>query len=146
MIHAQATAFALAALPQTGVKGGNAATLEIDTEKLGVKYDYLTLAYQIGTTDTAHTALKVQETDTTGAGYVDVPNATFAAALPGAGAGSTVYVFQIDLRSRARFQKLLSTLAAGTNGANVSAIAILSRGKEAPVSLVQKGLAGQVIV
>ena len=144
MIEAQAVAFAIAALPQAGIKAASVAAPDIDTAPNGLRYDYLTVVYEVGATDTAHTVLKLQETETTGAGYADVPNATFAAALPGAGAGSTLYVFLIDLRYRQRYQKLVSTLGAGATGANVSAVAILSRSAESPVTNAQKGVAGQV--
>lgn len=110
----------------------SASTTEIDT--LG--YDYCTIDVLIGASDIAMTALKVQESDTSGSGFGDVTGLVYGTSTNDAGSTSTlptatddnkVFSFEIDLRGRKRYLDLVATAGNGTNGTYVSAIAYLSR-------------------
>jgi len=106
-------------------------------------YDYATIVVQLGATDIALTALKVQNSATSGGTYADITGATFAGgtglggatlALPSATDDGQTCVFQIDLRNKDPFLKLVATFGDGTSGGFVAGMAILSRAKQAPTT------------
>ncbi len=122
-------------------------TTEIDTDG----FDYLSVYVYIGATDIAMTALKMQETDTSGSGYSDVSGTDFssssnldvggtALALPSATADTTWRVIHLDLRGRKRYQDLVMTIGDGTAGGWYYAFGILSRSRNQ--ALTNAGLAG----
>ena len=104
-------------------------------------FDYATIVVQLGATDIALTALKVQNCATSGGSYADITGATFAGgsgmgdatlALPSATDDGQTCVFQIDLRGKNPFLKLVVTFGDGSTGGFVAAVAALSRAKIAP--------------
>ena len=99
-------------------------------------YDYCTIVCQLGATDIALTALKVQASTTSGGSYTDITGATFSAgssvagatlALPTATDDDKVFVFQIDLRGKEPFLKVVATFGSGATGGFISSTAILTR-------------------
>lgn len=143
MIYAQESKVVLAIAP----KGGTFTATEIDT--LG--YGYAQIVVAIGNADPGSiTTLKVQETDTTGSGYADVAGAVYGtstniagntSSLPSGASDNTVYGFELNLAAqRKRFLKVVAS-GGGTTGTIVSAVAILSRAAQAPVTASDRGFA-----
>lgn len=106
-------------------------------------FDFATIVVQLGATDIALTALKVQNCATSGGTYADITGATFAGgtglggatlALPSATDDGQPCVFQIDLRGLDPFLKLVVTFGDGTAGGFSAAVAILSRAKFPPIT------------
>lgn len=99
-------------------------------------FDFVTLVVQLGATDIAMTALKVQNSSTSGGSYADITGATFAGgsglggatlALPSATDDGQTCVFQIDMRGKDPFLKIVATFGDGSSGGYIAAIAVLSR-------------------
>lgn len=105
-------------------------TTEIDTVASGVKFDYATIIISIGVIGADMSALKLTESDTSGSGFSDVTGfvggTDFTLPTSAAGAGKFV-VFQLDLRKRKRYLKMVAT--AGGSATLLSTQCILSRGK-----------------
>lgn len=104
-------------------------------------YEYCTIICQLGATDIAMTALKVQSSTTSGGSYTDVTGATFSAgsgmngatlALPSATDDGQTCVFQIDMRGKEPFLKLVATFGDGSTGGFIAAVAVLTRGGVTP--------------
>lgn len=120
-------------------------TNEIDT----LDYDYATIIFNLGATDIAMAALKVQESDTSGSGHADITGLDMdggatdidgnTAALPSATDDNSLIVFQIDLRGRKRYLDLVATGGNGSTGAFASAVCVLSKGAVAPESVSESG-------
>jgi hypothetical protein len=128
------------AIKPAAIIDNNSATADvIDTRG----YDYATVIVQLGATDIALTALKLQASSTSGGTYADITGATFSGgsgfggatlALPSATDDGQTCVFQIDLRGLDPFLKLVVTFGDGTSGGFSAAVAILSRAKFPPIT------------
>lgn len=122
-------------------------------------YDLVEIVVQLGATDIAMTALKVQESDvaasatalTSGA---DVTGAVFgtsvndtgsASTLPSATADDTFVSILIDMRGRKRYLLLVATIGDGTAGGFIAAHANLWRAKDAPRTAAQCGFGQRLI-
>lgn len=137
-------------IPPVAIKDNASwTTTEIDT--LG--FDYCTIVVNLGATDIAAAALKVQESDTSGSGFEDVTGLVFGtstntagstSALPTATDDSDIFAFEIDLRGRKRYLDLVATAGNGTAGTYASAIAILERSKHGVTSATEAG-ANQIL-
>jgi len=121
-------------IPPAAILDNTSAT-EIEIDTLG--YHYAEIIVFLGATDIAITALKLQETDTSGSGEADITGATWSAgtdidgtalALPSATDDNQICVFQVDLRKRKRYLSCVVTFGDGTVGGYVAAVARLSRG------------------
>jgi hypothetical protein len=119
-------------------------TLELDTKG----WDYCQIFAFIGATDIALTVLQVTESDAAGSGHAAITGTVVGtaanidgatSALPGAGDDNKFVVFDIDLRGRKRYLDLNVTIGDGSVGGFVAAWAMLSRGKEAPVTMAERG-------
>jgi hypothetical protein len=119
-------------------------TAEVDT----LDYDYATFIFNLGATDIAMAALKVQESDTSGSGFTDVTGADLssatdidgtATALPSATDDGNLIVIQIDCRARKRYLDLVATAGNGSAGTFGSAVCILSKGALAPTTVSASG-------
>jgi len=104
-------------------------------------FDYCTIICQLGATDIAWAALKVQSSATSGGTYADVTGATFDAgtspdgtvlALPSGTDDNQICVFQIDMRRKNPFLKVVATAGDGTVGGFIAASAILTRAHLSP--------------
>lgn len=129
--------YVVAIAPAVLLDNTSATNTAIDTRG----YDYCTIVCQLGATDIAVTALKVQAATTSGGSYSDITGATFAGgsgmggatlALPSATDDNQTCVFQIDMRGKEPFLKLVATFGDGTVGGYIAASAILTRAKLSP--------------
>ena len=130
------------------VDNASYTTSSIDTQG----WDYLQVVVYLGATDIAMTALKLQESDTDGS-YGDVTGLVFGTSSNIAGSTSTLpsatddnkfFVFDVDLRGRKRYFDLVATAGDGSAGTYLTAFAILSRGKDQPVTAAERG-ASQIL-
>lgn len=147
MLHLLNSKYVAVTSPNAILDDASATTNEIDT--LG--FDYCTILVQLGATDIAMGALKVQESDTSGSDFADVTGlvasgTTGDGRLPTATDDNKVFAFFIDLRGRKRYLDLVATAGNGSLGTYVSAVAILSRAATAPSSSSGRGLGGQFAV
>lgn len=135
--------------PATIVDNASYTTASIDTQG----WDYMQVVVYLGATDIAMTALKLQESDTDGGSYADVTGLVFGTSSNIAGSTSTLpsatddnkfFVFDVDLRGRKRYFDLVATAGDGTAGTFLTAFAILSRGKDQPVTAAERG-ASQIL-
>lgn len=137
MVDAQDAKYVTAIAPAAIVDDSTATAAEIDTAGSA----YCEIPIQLGATDIAMTALKVQESDTSGSGFADVPGLTFdggtapdgtTLALPSATDDGQVSTFQINLLGRKRYLKVVATFGDGTAGGYVASTARLSRLAQVP--------------
>jgi hypothetical protein len=121
-------------------------TNEIDTKG----FRYVTIYGILGANDIALTVWKVQESDTTGSGFVDITTPTTLVAVGTTGDGrlptgtddDTIFGFFIDMKGRKRFLDVVATNGNGSTGGFIAIIALLSRAEEAPNTTTERGLAG----
>jgi len=108
-------------------------------------FDYCTIVITLGATDIAITALKVEASTTSGGSYVDIPGATFSAgtspdgtvlALPSATDDNQICVFQIDMRNKNPFLRVVATFGDGSTGGFIAGCAILTSGGVSPSTSV----------
>ena len=127
----QSSKFLQVIAPVAIVDNASWTTVEIDTKG----FKYLTVIFNLGATDIAMAALKMQSSDTSGSGFADVSGLDTdgdtdidgtAAALPSATDDDNVIVFQVDLRGQKRYWDLVATAGNGAAGTYGSAVAILS--------------------
>lgn len=118
--------------PAAIVNNGSASATAIDT--LG--YSYCEVICQLGATDIAMTALKLEESDDN-VSYGDISGATFAGgtsadgttlALPSATDDNQPHVFQVSLLGRKRYLRVVATFGNGATGGFIAAVARLSQG------------------
>ncbi len=131
--------------PVVALNTESAVTGTIDT--LG--YDHCTIVVQFGVMNIAMTALKVQESDLANmSGGADITGCVSGtstnidgttSALPLSTADNTLYVFDIDLKARKRYIDLVAT--AGIGSTLMTALAILSRAEQTPITAAQRGAA-----
>lgn len=130
--------------PVAIVDNASWTTNEIDT----AGYDYLTVVFNLGASDIAVAALKMQSGDVSGTvadvtgldcdGDTDIDGS--AAALPSATDDNNLVVFQVDLRvNNHRYWDLVATAGDGSAGTFGSAVAILSKGAVSAVSSTAMG-------
>lgn len=133
MDEIQRAKFVQVIAPDAIVDNASFTTNEIDT----LDYDYATIVFNLGATDIAMTALKVQESDTSGSDFSDVSGLDMdgdtdldgsTAELPSATDDDGVVVFQVDLRGRKRYLDLVATAGDGSTGTYGAAVAILTKG------------------
>lgn len=150
MIHGQNNTWFNVASPAAIVDNASVACNVIDTKG----YDYCEIFCQIGATDIATVALKVQESDTksntttltsgadvTGLVYGTSSNiAGSTSSLPSSTADNTCYKFEIDLRGgRKRYLLPVLTGGDGAAGTYYSVFALLSRAEVQPTSASDRG-------
>jgi hypothetical protein len=133
--------------PQARVDGATATATEIDT--LG--FARCDIAVQVGELDAALTALKIQESDTSGSGFADVTGLIVGTSagidgttseLPAVADADSINLFQVNLTgARKRYLKVVATAPATSDGAFLSAVACLSRKAEGP-SLISESAVG----
>jgi len=130
--------------PAAIVDDASFTTNEIDM----LDYDYLTVIFNLGATDIAMAALKLQSSDVSGSGFADVTGLDCdgdtdidgsAAALPSATDDNNLVVFQVDLRGQKRYFDLVATAGNGAAGSYGSAVAILSKGAVSAVTSTAMG-------
>lgn len=146
MRELMASKFASIAFAEAIVDNASVTTTEVDT----IGWNFATIVVRLGTTDIALTALKVQESDTSGSGFTDITGADFdgdtdiegsAASLPAATDDDKFYIVHLDLRGKKRYLDLVATVGDGTSGAWLHAFAILSNGDIGPQTASEMGAA-----
>lgn len=149
MIHAQRKKIVSITPPAAIVDDAAFVTTEVDT--LG--FDYCTITVYLGALDIALTLLKIQESDVSGSGFVDITGLIFgtsngiggsASVIPTATDDNKFFEFDIDLRGRKRYLDLFATMGDGTVGGFLAAWATLTRADETPETAAQRGC-GEVL-
>jgi hypothetical protein len=144
MISAQSIKFVPIVPPGAIVDDTSFVASVLDT--LG--FAYATLPVQLGGTDIAMTALKVQESDEADDNFTDVSGLVFGTSknitgststLPSADNDNDVFVFDVNLLGRKRYLKLVATAGNGSTGTYLACLAILSRAAESPVTAAERG-------
>lgn len=143
MHQIQGSKFFTVTAPEAIRNNSSYTTNEIDTRG----FRYCTIVVQLGVTDAALTALKVQESDTTGSGFADVTGlvfgATGATALPTATDDAGIFAFYIDLKGRKRFLDVVATVGVGASvGGFYTILAILEQAEEMANTLAERNLVG----
>lgn len=129
--------------PAAIVNNASFTTAEVDSVQNGIKYDWCSIYVYLGATDVAITQCKIQESNTSGSGFVDVVGKRGVASLsPTATDDNRFFVFHIDMRRRQRYLDLVLTVGSGVTGGFVTAFAILSRSKEVPSTALLRGANG----
>ena len=132
MLEGQNCIYKTAIAPAAILDNTSATATAIDTAGAA----YIEIPVQLGATDIAVSALKLQECDTSGGTYTDITGATFnggtsydgvTLALPSATDDNQVHVFQGSLLGRKRYIKVVRTFGDGTVGGFVAATARLSK-------------------
>lgn len=133
MNELQQAKYVAAIKPAAILDNTSATATEIDARG----YDYCAIVCQLGATDIAMTALKVQSSSTSGGTFSDITGATFSGgtgyggatlALPSATDDGQTCVFLIDMRGKEPFLKVVATFGDGTTGGFIAASAVLTRG------------------
>lgn len=137
----QTAKYVAAIRPAAIIDNSSATATEIDTRG----YDYCTIVVALGATDIAMTVLKVQSATASGGTFADITGATFAGgsgvggatlALPSATDDNQVLVFQIDMRGKEPFLRLVATFGDGVAGGFIAATAVLTRAGVSPATSV----------
>ena len=85
------------------------------------------------------TALKMQESDTSGSGHADITGLVYGtssniagstSALPSATDDNKTFLFEIDLKGRKRYLDLVATAGDGAAGTFMAAVAVLGRAED----------------
>lgn len=132
-------------IPPVAIVDDNASwtTTEIDT--LGFKK--CSIYVNLGASDIAMAALKVQESDTTGSGFADIDGLDFSSdgTLPSATDDGLVFAVHIDLtKNRKRFLDLVATAGNGSTGTFASGLAFLYDAVQTPSSASECGVSQQL--
>lgn len=132
----------------------NASWTTTQIDRLG--YDWALILVNLGASDIAVAALKMQESDTDGSNFADVTGLIFGtstdlftgttSALPTATDDNKVFGMWIDLKPRKRYLDLVATAGNGTAGTYASGLAILFRGKNHPRTASATGITGLLSV
>jgi hypothetical protein len=117
--------------PGAIVDNADFTTNAIDT----VGFGKLAVIFQLGATDIAMGALKLQQSDDSGmSGAADITGTVFGAtglpALPSATDDNKIYVFHVSLQGKKRYVDLVATAGNGSAGTYGSAIAVLYNGTD----------------
>lgn len=132
--------------PAAILDDASATTAAVDTEG----WDMARMVIHVGATDIAMAVLKVQESDVSNSGFVDIDATDFsdstqvdiegnALALPAADEDNGLIVIDIDLRGRKRYIDLVLTAGDGSAGTYVAAHCELFRGDVMPSSVAGHG-------
>lgn len=147
MKRAQMAKYVVAIAPAAILDNTSATATAIDC----AGYSYLEIPIQLGATDIAVTALKLQECATSGGSYTDITGASFSGgtnvdgvtlALPAATDDNQPHVFQVNLVGRLRYIKVVCTFGDGSVGGFVAATARLSLANVLPSVSTDKASGG----
>lgn len=136
--------------PAAIVDNAAVTTASLDTKG----WDFADIFVIIGATDIAVATLKLRESDDDSA-YSDVANGNFAtgtlpdgvaATLPSATDDNKVFAFRADCRYLKRYLDVSLTGGDGTAGAYFCVVAMLSRGKESPNTMAERGVSQELMV
>ena len=151
MINAQQQKIVPVIPPGAIIDNTSPTVTVIDT----LDFEWATIVVMLGATDIAMAALSLQQSDASGSGFAVITGADFAtgkntdgstATLTSASDDNHFFAFQVDLRGKKRYLKLIATGGDGTAGAYISAFALLSRGHEVPDSMSKRGFTQEIKV
>jgi hypothetical protein len=113
-------------LPQAILDNTTATSNVVDLA--GSKYCYIKV--QLGATDIAMTALRVQESDSISSGTAlssgtDITGLTYAGSLPSSTDDNKTYLFAFPTEGRKRYVNLVASVGDGSAGTFINADAIL---------------------
>jgi hypothetical protein len=131
--------------PAAIIDNAAAVTAALDTKG----FDSACFIVQLGALDIAVSAMKLQESDASGSGFVDITGADFSVSpltLPAATDDNKIYAVFVNLVGRKRYLDLSLTLGDGSTGTFVAVLAILGRGQNVPSTATLRGLGQQAIV
>lgn len=141
-----------------GVVVDNAAFTSTVVDTAG--YDSVAFVVNLGGTDIAVTALKVQEadakssataltsgTDVTGLvwGTSTNPDTGATSALPSATDDNKIYVAFVNTKERKRYLQIQATAGDGTTGTYLAATAVLNKAADGPYNATTRGLGSNLI-
>jgi hypothetical protein len=135
--------------PAAILDNASATTNSVNTEG----FAHATFLVELGATDIALTALKLQESDTDSS-YGDVTGAIFGTSalpdgttstLPSATDDNKIYAIYVDLKGRKKYLDMVITVGDGTAGGYVACQCILSGADVQPHTATGLGL-GQYLV
>lgn len=114
-------------------------------------FNHLTMIFQLGATDIATVAMKVQHCATSGGSYADISGAAASGTtgdgrLPTATDDNGLFMMSIPLTGVNRYVKPVYTGGDGAAGTYLSCLAILSKAEQPPYDATTRGLAGQIIL
>lgn len=154
MNYLQQVKFVTVTPPAAIVDAASFTTTAIDT----AGYDKLAIVVQLGATDIAMTALKVQESDDSGmSNAADITGLVYGTSTdPDSGSTSALptadndndngrFVFFISLQGRKRYIDLVATAGDGSAGTYLCAIGILYNAEEIPNTATERGLVSNLI-
>lgn len=137
--------------PTAIVNNGSYTTTAVDT----AGYDHLTVLVQLGASDIAMTALKVQESDDSGmSNAADITATVFGtatndagstSALPTANDDNDIFAIEIPLQGRKRYLDVVATAGNGSAGTYATIIGILGKASTGPATAVESGLNQRLI-
>jgi hypothetical protein len=144
MQNLQKAKFVAVTPPGAIVDNAPFVTAQIDTAGFASALILVTL----GATDIAMTALKLQESDTSGSGFTDIAGTVGGVdfTLPTATDDNKIVAFYVNCVGRKRYLDLVMTGGDGTAGTYASVVAILDRAQITPSTATERGLLAQVIV
>lgn len=133
--------------PAAIVDNASFSTTTIDT----FGFNKIAVYFQLGATDIAMTALKLQESDDSGmSGAADITGAVYGASgapsLPSATDDNKIFGFFIDLKGRKRYIDVVATAGDGSAGTFGACTAHLYNGNATTDDATERGLAANLIV
>lgn len=130
------------------VDGAALTAIAVDTAPAGRKAHWCTFVLFVGATESALSALQVEECDTIGGTYAAVTGSVFATAVSPSGATSALptatgdgglFLVDVDCRKTERFLKLTGTDAGTSTGGNYAAFAVLYHHDKSPDTSLERG-------
>ena len=121
-------------------------TTEVDTKGCSAVHFLI----QLGATDKAMAALKIQESETSGSGYADITGADFSvspATVPSATDDNKNFCVTVNMTAnRKRYLELVATAGNGTAGTFLVCSVIKERLNDGPATAADRGFAQHLIV
>lgn len=129
-------------LTPPAAKVNNASATIASLDCLGA--DEAAIILSLGTTDIAHTALKLQESDDNST-WVDVAGASISP-LPAAADGNKQFVFLVDCKARKRYLNVVDTVGNGTTGSFMTVQALLTKLEQGASDATTRNVKANVVV
>jgi hypothetical protein len=127
--------------PQSGTALTSA---ELDTVQSGIKADYAVIYYIFGAIGAGNITagnFKLQHSDASGSGFVDVVGGTFGVVTTTTDDGK-IYAINADLRKTKRYLKVVCNATAATLACGFAVLEM----KEAPFTAATRGVTGAELV
>lgn len=105
---------------------------EVDLAVFNNNFRSVSFVVTTGTITDGAVVFKIQETDTTGTGYTDVPADHLLGTAPTTAATDDDKVFHFGFIPTKRFCRIVATQSTATSGGIYSAVALLSAGSNIP--------------